>query len=128
MRAQPVGESTHTLLAQSYPLFSRQTYASATLPWTRVGQQFTGLALQNPGTDALDVTVELLSPTGETIGLLAVPLPGLSKITRDLAELFVNAPAQAVAVRITSSRAIQMLGLLGDDATGDVVPVIVSIP
>jgi hypothetical protein len=128
LRAQQVGESTHTLVAQSYPLFSRQTYASATLAWTRAGQQFTALALQNPGADAVEVTVGMQSLTGETIGLLTVPLPGLSKITRDLAELFASAPARAVAVRITSSRAIQMLGLLGDDATGDVVPVIVSTP
>ncbi len=128
LRAQQVGESTHTLVAQSYPLFSRQTYAGATLAWTRAGQQFTALALQNPRAGAVEVTVEMQSVAGETIGLMTVPLPGLSKFTRDLAELFPNAPAQAVAVRITSSRAIQMLGLLGDDATGDVVPVIVSAP
>jgi hypothetical protein len=128
LRAQQVGESTHTLVAQSYPLFSRQTYADATLAWTRVGRQFTALALQNPAAGLVEVTAEMQSSTGETLGSITVPLPGVSKFTRDLAELFPSAPAQAVAVRIISSRAIQMLGLLGDDATGDVVPVIVSAP
>lgn len=128
LRTQPVGESTHLLVTQCYPLFSRQTYSSASLAWTRTGQQFTALALQNPGADAVEVTVEMLAATGETLGAVSLPLPGLSKITRDLAELFSNPPAGAAVVRITPSRSIQILGLLGDDATGDVVPVILTAP
>ena len=66
------------------------------------------------------------SGTGVVLGSFSLPLPGLSKITRDLAELFADAPTGAVAVSVTSNRPIQMLGLLGDDAAGDVVPVIVT--
>ena len=127
-RAHPVGESTHALVAQSYPLFARQTFTSATLPWLRSGQQFTALALQNPGADAVSVMVEMQSATGETLGTVSLPLPGSSKITRDLTELFANPPAGAVAVRVTPSQPIQILGLLGDDATSNVVPVMVSTP
>jgi hypothetical protein len=100
-RAQPVGESTHALVAESYPLFARQTFPSATLPWIRSGQQFTALALQNPGADVVNVALEMQSASGETLGSTTLPLPGLSKITRDLTELFTNPPAGAVAVRIT---------------------------
>ena len=128
LRAHPVGESIHPLVAQSYPLFSRQIYPGASLAWTRTGQQFTALALQNPGLVAVELTVEMLAATGETLGTVSLPLPALSKITRDLTELFPAPPPGAVAVRITSSRAIQMLGLQGDDATGDVVPVILTAP
>ena len=125
-RAQSVGESTHALVAECYPLFARQTFSNASLPWMRSGQQFTALALQNPGADAVNVTLEMQSATGETLGSVRLPLPGLSKITRDLTELFANPPAGAVAVRITPSQPIQILGLLGEDATSNVVPVIVS--
>ena len=128
LRAHPVGESIHPLVARSYPLFSRQTYSSASLPWTGTGQQFTALALQNPGLDEVEVTVEMLAATGETLGTVSLPLPALSKITRDLTELFSNPPAGASVVHITPSRPIQMLGLLGDDATGNVVPVILTAP
>jgi len=126
LRTQPVGESTHALVAQSYPLFSRRTYVAASLPWSRAGSQFTALALQNPGTDAVEVTLEIRSAAGATLGSLRMALPALSKMTRDLTEWFAGAPAEAVIVRIVSSRPIQVLGLLGDDATGDVVPVIVA--
>jgi hypothetical protein len=128
LRALAVGQSTHALVAQSYPLFSRQTYSGASLAWNRTGQQFTALALQNPGADAVEVTVEMQSVTGETLGAFSLPLPAFSKITRDLTELFSDPPAGAAAVRITPSRPIQILGLLGDNATGDVVPVIPTAP
>jgi hypothetical protein len=127
-RAQIVGESTHTLVTESYPLFSRQMFSSGTLPWTRSGQQFTALALQNPSTSAVNVTLEMQSATGDVLGTTSLPLPALSKITRDLTELFATPPAGAVAVRITPSQPIQLLGLLGDDATSNVVPVIVATP
>lgn len=127
-RAQIVGESTHPLVAESYPLFSRQMFSSGTLPWTHSGQQFTALALQNPSTSAVNVTLEMQSATGDILGTTSLPLPALSKITRDLAELFANPPARAIAVRITPSQPIQLLGLLGDDATSNVVPVIVVTP
>lgn len=125
-RAQVIGESTHALVAQSYPLFSHQLFTSGTLAWTRSGRQFTALALQNPTQDAVNVTIEMQSASGETLGSMSLPLPALSKITRDLAELFANAPANASAVHIVPSQPIQMLGLLGDDATSKVLPVIVS--
>jgi hypothetical protein len=125
-RAQVIGESTHALVAQSYPLFSHQLFTGGTLAWTRNGQQFTALALQNPTPAAVNVTVEMQSAAGETLGSMSLPVPALSKITRDLTELFANPPAGAVAVHITSIQPIQMLGLLGDDATSKVLPVIVS--
>jgi hypothetical protein len=127
-RAQMIGESTHPLVEESYPLFSRQMFSSGTLPWTRAGQQFTALALQNPSTSAVNVTLEMQSAAGDVLGTMSLPLPALSKISRDLTELFANPPVEAVAVRITASQPIQLLGLLGDDATSNVVPVIVSTP
>lgn len=127
-RAEAIGQSTHPLVAECYPLFSHQIFATGTLPWIKTGRQFTAIALQNQNTDAVNITAEMQAADGTVLGSTTLPLPPFSKITRDLKELFVNPPAGAVAIRITPSEPIQMLGLLGDDATGDVVPVIVTTP
>jgi hypothetical protein len=124
MRTQPVGTSLNALVAECYPLFSRQTYTSALLNWNHSGTTFTALALQNPGNVAGEATVEVLSGGNQVLGSTTIPLPAVSKITRDLAELFPQGANAAVAVRITSAQPIQVLGLLGDDATGNVVPVL----
>ncbi|HET9837336.1 MAG TPA: IPT/TIG domain-containing protein [Candidatus Angelobacter sp.] len=121
-----VGQSAHPLLAQTYPLFARQTYTAAALPWNRAGSQFTGLALQNQGSAAANITLETHSATGALLGSVMVSLPGGSKINRDLLEFFPGASASAVSVSIKSDAPVQMLGLLGDDATGDVVPLMVT--
>src|SRR4029077_13291740 len=127
-RAQAVGKSNHRLLAQTYPLVARRTYTGATLLWTRSASRLTGLAVQNPGVSDASITVEMQSAAGNTLGLFRFSLPVGSKITRDLLEFFAGAPADAVSIHISSSVPVQMLGLLGDDATGDVVPVLVSAP
>jgi hypothetical protein len=127
-RSQAVGKSTHPLLAQTYPLFARKTYTDATLPWTRSASLFTGLAVQNPGMSDASITVEMQSAAGNALGSLSFSLPVGSKITRDLLEFFAGVPAEATSVRIRSNVPVQILGLLGDDATGDVVPVILSAP
>jgi IPT/TIG domain-containing protein len=124
--AQAIGQSSHPLLAQTYPLFARQTYTAATLPWSRSGSQFTGLALQNQGSAAANIILETHSATGDLLGSVTVSLPGGSKISRDLLEFFPGASANAVFVGIKSDAPVQMLGLLGDDATGNVVPIMVT--
>ncbi len=124
MRTQALGQSGHALVAECYPLFSQQTFTSATLSWNRSATTFTALALQNPGNVAGEATVEVLSAGNQVLGSITIPLPAVSKITRDLAELFPQGADAAVAVRITSAQPIQVLGLLGDDATGNVVPVL----
>jgi len=128
LHTEPIGQSTHPLLAQTYPLFARQTYTSASLPWNRSGSQFTGIALQNPGADSATVTLQLQSAAGTLLGSASVSLPAGTKITRDLAEFFAGVSAETASMIIKSSAPVQMLGLVGDDATGDVVPVMVTAP
>ncbi|HSM85331.1 MAG TPA: hypothetical protein VLT16_04235 [Candidatus Limnocylindrales bacterium] len=128
LRAHNLGQSTHPLVAQSYPLFSRQQYTSGTLAWTRSGTTFTALALQNPGTTAAEVTVEMMSATNQVLGSFSFPLAAYSKMTRDLQEFFATPPAEATSVHIVSTQSIQLLGLLGDDASGNVAPVLVAAP
>jgi hypothetical protein len=121
-RTQPIGQSSHPLVAQCYPLFSRQTYTSAVVDWKRDAATFTALALQNPGAATQIATLEMLSASNQVLGSISITLPPSSKLTRDAAELFPQNAESAVAIRVTSAQPIQVLGLLGDDATGNVVP------
>lgn len=126
LRAHVIGQSTHLLVAQSEALFSRLLYTNATLNWNRSGTNFTALAVQNPGTTAAEITVNMLSSGGQVLGSISFPLDAYSKLTRDLLELFPQPPDGAVAVQILSTQSVQVMGLLGDDASGNVVPVIAS--
>ncbi|HKT50984.1 MAG TPA: hypothetical protein VJV96_11825, partial [Candidatus Angelobacter sp.] len=69
---------------------------------------------------------DLLSSGGQVLSSFSFPLPAVSDMTRDLKEVFSQPPSTATSVRITSPRPIKMLGLLGDDTSGNVVPVVVK--
>jgi hypothetical protein len=126
LRTTSVGESSHFLVSESYPLFSRQTLTGCTLAWKRGTSKFTALGVQNPGTVAAEVKLAMLSSGGQVLGTFSFPLAARSNMTRDLKEFFPQPPSTAVSVRITSPVPIKMLGMLGDDVSGNVVPVIVK--
>lgn len=126
LRTTDVGESSHLLVSESYPLFSRQTLTRGTLAWKRGASKFTALAVENPGKVATEVKVVMLSTAGKVLGSFSFPLPALSNMTRDLKEFFTQPPSTAISVRITSPQPVKMLGMLGDDASGNVVPVVVK--
>jgi hypothetical protein len=126
IRAHVIGQSSHKLVAQSEPLFSRVLYKAAALNWVRGGANFTALALQNPATTDTEVSVNLLSATGQVLGSINFPLPAYSKQTRDLLELFPQPPAGDLTVQVTSLAPIQVMGLQGDDSSGSVMPVIAT--
>jgi len=126
LRTNTVGQSSHLLVSESYPLFSRQTLTRGTLAWKRGASTFTALAVQNPGAVATDVKVDLLSSGGQLLNSFSFPLPAMSDLTRDLKEFFPQPPNAATSVRITSPEPIKMLGMLGDDTSGNVVPVVVG--
>lgn len=128
LRTQPLGQSANPLVNQSYPLFARTTYTSATLAWRRDASTFTALAVQNPGAISAEITVEMRSAANEVLGSFSFPLPPMSRITRDLTDFFTQPPAGAAQIHVSSTRRVQVLGLLGDQAAGAVVPVIVSAP
>jgi hypothetical protein len=128
LRTAKIGNSSNPVIAATAPLLSRVLYTTATLPWKRNGTSFTGLALQNPGASPAQITLELLSADNSVLQTFSLPLPGRSKMTEDLFDLFAQPPAGAAAVRIRSSQAIQMLGVQGDKAAGTIGPVVVSVP
>jgi hypothetical protein len=128
LRTAEVGSSSNSMITATDPLFSRVTYTSATLPWTRSGTAFTGLALQNPGQNSAQVTLQLLSSANQVLQTSTVSVPAVSKMAEDILDFFPQPPAGAAAIHISSPQAIQLLGMQGDTASGTIKPVIVSTP
>ncbi|MDQ6699139.1 MAG: hypothetical protein M3Z36_03010 [Acidobacteriota bacterium] len=116
LRGVPVGFSATPLLAATVPLFSIKSSSAAALTVSTSPDDtnsFTGIALQNP--NSIDVTV--------TVGQNQLTLASGRRISLTLAELLGASPAVGTAVQITASQPIQMLGLVGNISQGVVQPV-----
>jgi hypothetical protein len=123
-RTTQAAKSTHALIAASYPLFSQTALTLGYFRPTLHGTTFSGLALQNLNSAAVAVTLQLSSKTGVLLSTKRVTLGKNGRIGRDLVELFPGVtPADGTRLKVTSPTGIQMLGLLGDDASGMVLPV-----
>ena len=128
LRAQWIGRSSRTLLADTDPIFSPVAVTGAFFTASPSSGQFFGLALQNPAATAADVTVELRSRDSATVASTAVTLPARTRISREVPELFAGQPMPAGGVLVVRSSApVQMLGLLGDETAGRVEPVLASL-
>ncbi|HZI58530.1 MAG TPA: hypothetical protein VFF39_17245 [Verrucomicrobiae bacterium] len=134
LRADDVaGASNTALVGLVHPMYSRQTYLSATIPLVNNSTQFTGLSLQNTSVTDSGIKIELLDAGNASLASTSFILPGRSggnvgkKITRDVvADWFPSPPAGAAKVRmtVTSGPAVQALGMLGDKTAGTIAPVI----
>jgi IPT/TIG domain-containing protein len=120
--------SAHRLLAATDPIFSPLRFSRAVWANTARAGQFVALALQNAvGTAPANVTVELRT-AARVIASTPVPLPAMSRIERDLSELFPGTAVPADAVlAVRSDIPVQMLGMLGDDAAGTIEPLTPSL-
>jgi len=134
------GSSLNTLVTQVHPMYSRQTYLSATIPLVQTATKFTGLSLQNTGGVDDGIKIELLDVNNASlVPAVTFILPGLTgtatagkRITRDvIADWFGGTvPPGAVKVRMTVTSGlapVQMLGMLGDTSVAGspvVTPVI----
>jgi hypothetical protein len=131
LRGVPVGQSTRPLLAQTTPVFSIATANQAILPPTISSQvnpaYFTALALQNPNAATASVTVEALAANGGLIGSRVVTLPSGARISREVSEWFGVALPTGGYLQVISTQPVQVLGLLGNDRTGVVLPVMPTI-
>lgn len=127
--ADAPGSSANNLVAEVHPMFSRQTFNTATLPYVTDATHFTGLALQNPGATDSTVLIEMLNANNVALESTTIVLPASTKIVRDIKDWFtVPFGPQEVTVRatVTTGPPLQMLGLLGDSVAGTVTPVTVT--
>jgi len=123
-KTTPVGVSTHALIASSLPLFAQTSWTRAFFKPVLDGSIFTGLAMQNLNSAGVTVRLDLYSSRGVLLGTNLVNLRPNARISRDLAEFFNGiVPSTGTTLRVTSTLAIQMMGLQGDDSAGSVTPV-----
>jgi uncharacterized membrane protein YgcG len=131
MRGVPVGQSSRALLARTTPVFSIATANEAILPSTISSQvnpdYFTALALQNPNAASVNVTVEAHTANGALMGSQLVTLPSGARISREVSEWFGATLPTGGYLHIASAQAVQVLGLLGNDRSGVVLPVMPDI-
>jgi len=128
LRAAWLGRSARTLLAQTDPIFSPQTFTGAFFTPSAAASQFFGLALQNPAADPAEVTVELRSTSAGSIATATLTLPARTRTSREVSELF---PGQSIpadgSLVVRTNSPVQMLGLLGDEVAGTVEPIAASL-
>jgi hypothetical protein len=123
-RTTSVGKSMHALVAASLPLFPQTALTLGYFRPTLRGTMFSGLALQNLNQVRVVATLQLYSKSGILLATKKLSLGKNTRISRDLVELFPAAkPATGTRLTVTSTLPIQMLGLLGDDSTGTLLPV-----
>jgi hypothetical protein len=120
--------SNTPLIALVHPMFSRQTYTSATIPLVNSATQFTGVSVQNTSGTQSVIAISLTDDTNVSIAgtTVQVTLPTGKKITRDvIADFFSGTvPTGATRIKISSPVNVQVLGMLGDTSAGTVTPVI----
>ena len=131
MRGIPADPSARPLLARTVPVFSIMTATEAILPPTISPQvnpdYFTAIALQNPTAAPVEITVESYSGAGDLTGSTLLTLAPRYRISREVSELFGATLPTGSYLRIVATQPVQMLGLLGNDQTGVVLPVAVSV-
>jgi hypothetical protein len=119
--------SARPLLAATEPIFSPQTFFGAVYANAASGSQFLGVALQNASAGPANVTLALRSAAG-LIASTTLALPPLTRISREVSELFEGTAAPADAVLgVSSDVPVQMLGVVGDDAAGSVAPLVAAV-
>jgi hypothetical protein len=118
------GKSAHSLIAESYPLFANTAQTLGYFRLTFQGTLFSGIALQNLNATTVKAILRLSSSAGLLLAKRTLTLATDTYVARDLVELFPGVlPENGTRLSVTSGQNIQMLGLLGDDTGGTVLPV-----
>jgi len=123
-RTVSFGDSSRPLLARTVPIFALATYFEAYFSAFADPGRFSAVAFKTAGDEPADISLEAYSAEGELLGSTTLTLPQGRRIAREASELFPEVTfGPGSRLRAVSSIAVQMLGLLGDDAAGTVVPV-----
>ncbi|MEO8660376.1 MAG: IPT/TIG domain-containing protein [Bryobacteraceae bacterium] len=126
-RTTTAGRSSHPLFNITFPIFEYASWSSAiySLP-AASGTKYAGLAIQNLQSTSANLTVLLVSSTGTILGSKAFALPPNKRLVRATSEFITTAAPAGSTWRVRSNLPVQSLGLIGDDGTGVVSPVVPS--
>jgi hypothetical protein len=130
MRGISVGPSTRSLLNSTVPIFSANPAFEAILPSTVSSvnsSYFTAIALENSGQSPATVTVEAHAGDGSLMASTQVTLDPRHRIQRELSEMPGVTLPNGGYLRVVSGQPVQMLGLLGNDSTGVVLPLSLNV-
>jgi len=119
LRGIPVALPSRFLLRHTDPVFQSLTHDAATftVPALESGQ-FAGIAVQNPNQTPAVVTFQVAS----TGAITTVTLPFGARIMDDISSVLGTTLNSGDSVRISSTSGVQILGLLGDESQGTVMP------
>jgi hypothetical protein len=124
LRAAVQGESKVTLLAATLPIFSTRTFTQSFFFPVLDRHLFLGLAFQNPSPRRALITIELFSAGRQPISSSSLTLPSQTRISREVSEYLSDfKPRLGDYLRVRSNVPVQVIGLVGNETDGTVVPV-----
>ena len=125
LRGIPLVRSARPRLQSTVPIFSSVTHSKAvfgafgTLP----PSQFSGVAIQNPGTVAADVTVSLCSAQNAVLGYSTITVPPGYRLMEETSELTGGvAPPFGSYLVVSSSAPVQTFGFIADGSQSTLSP------
>jgi hypothetical protein len=126
MRSIQVGASTRPLLAATVPILPMNPDFEAVIQdnWSALNSSnFVAVALENSSPGTAHIMIDAVSPAGSVIGTTQLTLDPRYRIQREVSELFGAPLPLGGQLHITSDNPVQMMGLLGNDVNGTMVPV-----
>ncbi|HEX4802986.1 MAG TPA: hypothetical protein VFV14_05720, partial [Myxococcaceae bacterium] len=124
LRAAVLGESRVPLLAATFPIFSTRTFTQSLFSPVLERHLFLGLAFQNPSSRRALITIELFSAAQQLISSSSFTLPSQTRISREISEYLSEfRPRLGDYLRVRSNVPVQVIGLVGNETEGTVVPV-----
>ncbi len=121
LRGVTDGQSAEPVVASAVPVFPLLTSQRVLVAQQSAGitnSVLTALAVQNPNTTSVAVSLEASSPMTGTIATSSVTLAPGHNIVRELGEFFGRSLPPATSVRVIASAPIQLVGFTADRATG----------
>jgi hypothetical protein len=125
LRGVNMGVSNWGLLNSCVPIFSSVTHSHAVFPAIAPAgpSQFSGIAVQNPTSLPVNVTVSLRNTSNSVIGQSTIPLPSGYRFMREIHELLGITAAPGNTVVVTADQPIQVFAYMADTAAHTVAPI-----
>jgi hypothetical protein len=125
LRGVPLLKSARPLLQNTVPIFSSLTYSRAVFGplGTLQTNQFSGVAVQNPGAVAAYVTISLYSAQNVYLGGSTINLPPGYRFMAETSELANGvAPSLGSYVVVSSTQPLQNFGFIADGSQSTLLP------